>query len=308
MTMTRVIDTSVFCSGELTVGVKNHLICLAVFNIVFSFTAIVGNSLILVALHKETSLHPPSKVLLRGLVTSDLFVGLLEAVYAAYLISLLLEGWQICHYTFLACAIVAPGLVSVSLLTIATISVDRYLALSLGLRYRQVVTLKRVCVAVIVLWVYSLLTVAVSFYSRATWGILLVTSILLCVITSISCYAGIFAKLRHHKTQVRENVQNSANPTIPLNIKRYRKTVYGTMWLQLALVLCYLPYIVLAPLVYPKILSSQSPGSHFFILESLITLTFFNSSLNPVVYCWKIKEVRRALKDTLKPLCCLRYQ
>ena len=44
---------------------------LSVINILLGITAIIGNTVILIALHKETSLHQPSKVLLRNLVASD---------------------------------------------------------------------------------------------------------------------------------------------------------------------------------------------------------------------------------------------
>ena len=43
-------------------------ISFSAFNILLSITATLGNSLILVALHKESSLHPPSKLLYRCLI------------------------------------------------------------------------------------------------------------------------------------------------------------------------------------------------------------------------------------------------
>ena len=64
------------CSPTLTGGSQQPSIHLAVLNIFLSLTAILGNSLILVVLRKESSLHPPSKLLYRSLVTTDLLVGL----------------------------------------------------------------------------------------------------------------------------------------------------------------------------------------------------------------------------------------
>ena len=64
------------CSSTLTSGSQQPSIHLAVLNIFLSLTAILGNSLILVALRKESSLHPPSKLLYRNLATTDLLVGL----------------------------------------------------------------------------------------------------------------------------------------------------------------------------------------------------------------------------------------
>ena len=33
-----------------------------------------------------------------------------------------------------------------------------------------------------------------------------------------------------------------------------------------------------------------------------VTLVLLNSSLNPFLYCWKIREVRQAVRDTLRDL------
>ena len=65
------------CSSDLTAGLHAHLIFISVFNSFLSLTAFLGNALILLALHKESSLHPPSKLLLRCLATTDLYVGLM---------------------------------------------------------------------------------------------------------------------------------------------------------------------------------------------------------------------------------------
>ena len=43
-----------------------------------SVNAFLGNALILIALQKESSLHPPSKLLLCSLATTDLCVGLIS--------------------------------------------------------------------------------------------------------------------------------------------------------------------------------------------------------------------------------------
>ena len=60
------------CSSNLTAGLHGHLTFISVLNSFLSFTVFLGNALILIALHKESSLHPPSKLLLRCLATTDL--------------------------------------------------------------------------------------------------------------------------------------------------------------------------------------------------------------------------------------------
>ena len=68
-----------------------------------------------------------------------------------YRMSLVHEDWSLCRYAFDARLITSYALCAVSLLTLTAISVDRLLALLLGLRYRQVVTY----IVVAIFWVVS---------------------------------------------------------------------------------------------------------------------------------------------------------
>ena len=146
------------CTVEFTGGLQNQLIFLSVLNILLSIIAFLGNTLILVALRKEsTSLHAPSKLLFRCLATTDLGVSLIaEPLKVIYWISVVREQWNLCRFTNAANFITAYILCIVSLFTLTAISVDRLLALLLGLRYRQVVTLKRTNAMIILFWVVSI--------------------------------------------------------------------------------------------------------------------------------------------------------
>ena len=142
-----------YCSVEITGQVHGQLIFLSVINIFLSITAFLGNALILVVLHKDTSIHPPSKLLYRNLAISDLCVGItVEPLNVAHWTSVVNKRWDICYYTYLTAHFAALTLRSVSLITLTAISVDRLLALLLGFRYRQVVTLKRTCLIAIGGW------------------------------------------------------------------------------------------------------------------------------------------------------------
>ena len=146
-------------------------------NILLGVAAVVGNTVILIALHKETSLHKPSKVLLRNLVASDLCVGFVQLVFVAYVISILQRRWQICRFLFFVLRPLGTISIAVSLWTITAISVDRLLALLLKVRYRQVVTLRKVYVVAIASWVWNGIGLAPIFYFGGDpWKILSVTT------------------------------------------------------------------------------------------------------------------------------------
>ena len=289
------------CSTKFTGEVHNHLIVLLVLNGFVAITAFLGNTLILVALHKETSLHPPSKLLFRNLATTDLCVGLIaEPVYVTYFISTLNEPWNICRYVFAVLSITGYILCGVSLCTLTAISVDRLLALLLGLRYRQVVTLKRIYRVVVGFWVLSTAGATMLFWNERITALCACIVAALCVVTSICSYTKIFLTLRHNQIQAHGNVnQGQSNQTVQLNIARYKRTVTSALWVQLALVVCYLPVAIVQMLRLQRGVSSLLVARFY-----SLTLVAINSSLNPILYCWKIREVRQAVKDTLRGLLC----
>ena len=149
-----------FCSSEFTGEVHGELIFLSVVNTCLSITAFLGNALILIALDKDTSIHPPSKLLYRNLAITDLCVGIIsQPLYVAYMISVVNKRWDICHYAKLTLYFEGVTLCGVSLITVTAICVDRLLALLLGLRYRQVVTLKRTRLIANGCWIVSVVCI-----------------------------------------------------------------------------------------------------------------------------------------------------
>ena len=232
-----------FCSAEFIRGVDSELIFLSAINIFLSITAFLGNTLILVALHKKTSLYPPSKLLYRNLAITDLCVGIIvEPLYVAWT-SVVNKRWNICHYTSLAMGFWASTLCAVSLVTSTAISVDRLLALLLGLRYRQVVPLRRTCIIAFGFWFLSIVVSS----TLTVWNILILLSYdyigtALCLVTTAFAYTNILCTLRHNQIHVHNHfAPRQPNQEIPLNIARYIKAVYTALWVQGTLVVCYLP-------------------------------------------------------------------
>ena len=153
--------------------------------------AFLENTLIqvLVALHKDSLLHLPSKLLLRDLATTDLCVGIIAApLTIIYWMSPVNERWNICRFAVVASDIASFMLCLVSVLTLAAMSVDRQLALSLVLRDRQVRTLRRTCLSVFTFWFVSTVAFTMHLWDyRISYGFGYIV-ISLCQITSIYCY------------------------------------------------------------------------------------------------------------------------
>ena len=290
------------CSPCSVVVLQQQSIYFSVVNIFLSITAFLGNFLILVALNKESSLHPPSKLLYRCLATTDLLVGLVtQPLTATYWISLVHEHWSLCRYARGAVYISGIALCGVSLLTLTAISVDRLLALLLGIRYRQTVTLKRTCIMTDTFWILSVAAGSISIsHTRITrWYSIIV--IPLCSVISIASYTSIFRTLRHHQAQVHDHVQQQPSQTNVLNMARYRMAVNSALWVQLALVVCYVPQLIMLLVITNR----KNISSHVIVIDAIKNiLAYFNSTLNPFLYCWKAREVRQAVKQIIRQTLC----
>ena len=300
-THTQTFDESL-CSPLWLGDFKQQSISFSTVNILLSITAILGNSLILIVFHKESSLHPPSKLLYRCLATTDLLVGLVnQPLYAAYWMSVVYDHWSFCRYVRDAIVISSYVLCGVSLMTTTAISVDRLLAMLLGLRYKEIVTLRRTYIILTIVWVGCLVAGLFTYlnYRIGLWyRIIIIPSAL---VISVASYTKIFRALRHHQAQIQDHVQQQPNQPNALNMARYRKAVYNAIWVQLALVVCYVPQFTVKIVIF----LSTKRFSNFFLIYGMATiLIFFNSTLNPFLYCWKISEVRRAVKQTIRHAIC----
>ena len=280
-------------------------IFLSALNFVFSISAFVGNTLILVALYKVPSIHPPTKLLFRCLSVTDLCVGLfLQPLFATRILN---SATKIISpgnlfYFIEANASLSFILCGVSVLTSTAINLDRLLALILGLRYRIIVTLKRVAVLVTCFWLIGLLfgmmgsfvSFRIALNGAIIWAIL-------SLVASTFSYVKIFLKLRQHQGRVQDRLQqvqqNEGLPR-PLNMQRYKRTVSSIAWIQMTMVACYVPFIVATVL-------NRDTRDNYIAWNVSVTLLYLNSSLNPLVYCWKMKEIKQAVKNTVTQSCCL---
>ena len=290
-------------SANIRVGLY---IAIAAVNIVLSITASLGNILILIALRKVTSIHPPTKLLFQCLAITDLGVGLISQPLMATLMLMAdnidIKIWKICLKLLSSLSIPFCG---VSVFASTALSVDRLLALVLGLRYRHVVTLKRIRTVLACGCLAVLLILLVWNFREKTAKIIITICLTLCLIISLFSYTKIVLRLRQHQSSVRDNVQQRRTNAggIPLNLDRYKRIVVSIALVQLALVICYFPFLIFHIVTHSKDIHR---GHYLLWYFHTSTLIFLNSSLNPFLYCWRIKEIRQAVKATITGLCaCL---
>ena len=262
-----------------------------------SISSTMSNIVILVALRKCQSLHSPSKAMLCCLAFTDLFVGLVVLpLFAAYYMMIILEIPKYYCVVAITYSRTSNFIGAVSLEIIATIAVDRYLAFRLRLRYRQVVKLRRVVFILVLEWILAatwtgswFINVSLNIFSGA------IGLFSCCLITSL-CYLTIYCGIRQHAAQIRQ--QTNPESTVGLNMAQYKKTVNNMLWIYGVVLVCYIPHFTW---MLATVVSGINNVNRFALHLSAIAI-YFNSSLNPVLYCWKIKELKNKVIALLRPL------
>ena len=263
-----------------------------------AIASIVGNSLVLVTIWRTPRLHSPSNVLLAGLALSDLGAGLV--CQPARIVAIITPTTSLTKNYALTLMLLMYLFTEFSLLTLAAISVDRYLALRLHLRYRELVTVKRVLISLLITWMVILLVkfLPLAFVQNVSIFMFVVSLDLLCVIVMIWCYFKIFQIIRRHQNQIgaRVVISNNAAQRFP-NIARYKKSLLNMLYIVGFLMISYIPWSTVA------VISLALRRVSCTAWAAAWTFVHLNSCVNPVLYCWRMGEIRQAVKEIVTGGC-----
>ena len=261
------------------------------------------NSITIHAIRKTSSLPKPLKTLLLSLAVSDLGVGLLgQPVHIAVHVRQLepnAENNPTYRKLFSAYLILVNLFYYASFFGVTALTVDRFLAIHLHLRYQELVTHKRVVAVVILMWVFGVLIslIALLVKERKDRFAVFATIEVFCLITTALLYYKIYLAVRHHANQIDVlQVQQEAENGEMANAARLRKPAVATFYVHIAFLVSYLPsnciYFVTFITGWNTTINISS--------DYALSLVFLNSSLNPLIYCWKMRHIRYALMDILQ--------
>ena len=269
-----------------------------ILNIFLSHTAIMLNIVTIHAIRKTSSLPKTLKTLLLSLAVSDGGVGLLvHPFYTSLLVRSLQQNIPSCN-TYNVFAIILGLFSFASFLGVVAISVDRFLAVHLHLRYQELVTHKRVVAVVISIWMLSAFgTWLVLWIPSNIHSIFLIIIWSLFVLVTTTVYIRVYLIVRLHKRDIRAlQVQQVEQTGEVAKIVSVVKSAVGIFYVYLVFLACYLPYFLC--LAVTDVTVSGNALKRFYLFS--YTFVFLNSSLNPVIYCWKMRHIRHAIMDILR--------
>ena len=282
--------------NELTLTRPETIIIIlnCVLNAPLIFVSIVSNALVLAAIIRTPSIRSTQMIMLCSLAVSDILVGLL--VQPIYCTLLLTKDHDLYHVS----TKLGYSLCGVSFLTITAITVDRFLALHYHMSYTSLVTERRVKCSLMIIWLFSLLIAGFHFLGFRLQNSLVSIVTIICLIMCTFCYIRIYRIVRRHQFQIKsqQQVAQSSDAGKNLNILRLRKSALNTFVFYIALILCYFPIFVSLALTALSIKDWESEW------EFANTAVFLNSSINPFLYCWRLRELRKEVVKTARLMSC----
>ncbi len=256
-----------------------------VLNAPLMLISIISNTLVLAAILGTPSLRSPSTIFLCSLAASDLLVGLaVQPVYVAYHLT---ENVSV-HQAGSTLAFFALG---VSLSTMTAISVDRFLALHYHMRYPNLMTTQRAMYISAILWLYCFILSFLVFWNRDAYDFVVTVNIAICILLSTFCYIRIYRIVRHHQLQIQAQKHVvEINSEDNQNTQPSTKSAKTTFIYYVVMILCYTPMF-------------SSFFNHWTNAWTLVeTVAFMNSSINPFLYCWRLRELRTAVVKTARSI------
>ena len=320
---------------EKTTKVLITVILTSVINSATAATAVIGNSVFLIVYAKFRSIRSPSNTLLASLSITDLLVGFI--VQPSSVVRRILEFKDI-HNCILRVTFAFFGFLScgASFLNIGLIGLDRCLAICCPFWYEVSATKTTHGIAICLIWLawgaFTILPFAgvlsLQMYFIGVFS-LLVFNIIVFLISYGFILKVVVAKKRSYvsrrvassssvsvKCQTNEVIETPVmfrkpeNHLCPENHDDQRNRArqsqesgghnnrsYAIAILVVSMLICYAPQLTV-------LLMRGAFGDDenlVFIADAWVdTITFINSSLNPLIYCFRLTDIRVAVSKLFR--------
>ena len=275
-----------------------------------SAPAVVGNALILATIWRRTFLRTSFHSILSGLAVTDFLTGLIsQPLYASFHLvygknaTVIKDNPEVGNAIEIMARVSANLFVNITIATMTVMSVERWLHMSRRSSRRSSTTShRRYCAGSVILLfpISSSVVYIFTLVEPAFVGTVLKMTIVnfsFCYVIMSYAYFKVYQIIRRHQLQTQANrkSQNFGQPAIDL--AKYKKSVASMLYIFLLFSMCFLPFSVSSAVA----LITTAEVTEKAMNISLV-LVFLSSSLNPGLYIWRMRDIRRGLKQLLAGL------
>jgi len=264
--------------------------------------AVAGNALILAAIWKNPSLRTPFYVLLANLAFTDFCTGFLsEPLHVVNRLGDLSGNIKMFCIAGVIVEIVGYYFSSLTVIVMTIMAVERWLHMS----QRSLLTVRRVIILCITFAILLTVFFACNTYSWyhtneyfSAFTVVFVVGAALCFFITVFAYFKVYRIIRHHQNQV-QSYQNA------IDIEKYKKSVFTILYILAIYLLSYVPFVCCIVIVNVVDLGSESWNAAF---DACSVIVFSSSFSNPLLYYWRIREIRHSVKAIVRKLYCKKYE
>ncbi|EDV95455.1 histamine H2 receptor [Drosophila grimshawi] len=280
-------------------------------NAIIFVAILVGNALTIVAVRTCRNLRSViSNLFILSLAVSDFIVGIALPYHVAFYMGIghdlgRLRGLCLFRFFLFICAC------CVSILTLISIAVDRYIAVMYALHYRRYMTRRMAYIIITCNWcVGGLVALIPIFWNKWSetqgcefdevlmpWYVagIITPGFVIIWICMLVFYWRIMREASKQAKRLRQSVVYNTHSSHSILHPDW-KSVQIVVFIMGCFTLCWLPYFCVAIAQLLSVCRSSS-----MIYKTTFSLAMANSALNPIIYSWKNAGFRRAFAQTL---CC----
>ena len=264
------------------------------------------NALVIFAVITRRYLRNKATILLACLAGADLLTGLVgQPIRVAAEVQRILKRGTFCSPLERVRTLSLIWHMFATLTHLVLITTDRYIAIKKPLRYREIVSTRRIRVAELSVWTFAIFVVISEVILSAVnggenmyniyltiWDLVLITVTSISIIPIVGMYSYIFSETRRQQRSQTEHLSAEEIATIRRNNRATRTlgSVLGT------LLATYLPTIIFIIMYYSVNVERRVLNC---IASWVATLTMLGALCNPAVYCWRNEEFRQAFLQIL---------
>ena len=268
---------------------KDVAIILSIISALACMIGCLGNSLVLLAVHRNKTLRTIPDLFFTSLAFSDLSVcALFLPMRIYYFIHSISESEDRTIVFDYAISFLGHTSMVASATNMFAVTIDRIIAIRFPFKY-VFMTTKHALVEVVIVWIISL-TFGALYAPNLVSRVYIACYSTVLLLTTIIMYIYIFIIAKRQENRI-QKIHPALEKTVAE--KKVAKTVFTVVGVY---ALCWMPILLLPAIANPSTNPVQF-GKGFFWAQTLLAC---NSAINPYIYCMRSKKYRTAFGKILR--------
>ena len=113
-------------------------------------------------------------------------------------------------------------------------------------------------------------------------------------------YLSLYTSVRRHKRRIHSQKQAAAVKD-KFNVNKFEKSVNTSLYILAIFLICFLPNLWVVITI--KLMGICTSRVKNLIFRLVLTILWVNATINPIIYCYRLRKIQRAVFKALKDFC-----